>query len=35
MEQQLTRSRDSLRVKTPDIRKTLEAVKMLKDKHDK
>ena len=35
MEQQLTRSRESLRVKTPDIRKTLEVVRMLKDKHGK
>ena len=35
MEQQLTRGRESLRVKTPDIRKTLEVVRMLKDKHEK
>lgn len=35
MEQQLIRGRESLRVKTPDIRKTLEAVRMLKDKFDK
>jgi prefoldin subunit 5 len=35
MEQQLIRGRESLRVKTPDIRKTLEAVRMLKDKHEK
>ena len=35
MEQQLIRGRESLRVKTPDIRKTLEVVRMLKDKHAK
>ena len=35
MENQLIRGRESLRVKTPDIRKTLEMVRMLKDKHDK
>jgi hypothetical protein len=35
MEQQLIRGRESLRVKTPDIRKTLEVVKMLKEKHTK
>lgn len=35
MEQQLIRGRESLRVKTPDIRKTLEAVRMLKEKHEK
>lgn len=33
MEQQLQRGRESLRVKTPDIKKTLEMVHMLKDKH--
>lgn len=35
MEQQLIRSRESLRVKTPDIKKTLEMVRMLKAKHEK
>jgi prefoldin subunit 5 len=35
MENQLIRGRESLRVKTPDIRKTLEMVRMLKDKHEK
>lgn len=35
MEQQLIRGRESLRVKTPDIKKTLEMVRMLKDKHEK
>jgi len=35
MEGQLTRGRESLRVKTPDIRKTLEMVKLLKDKNAK
>ncbi len=35
MEQQLIRGRESLRVKTPDIRKTLEVVRMLKEKHSK
>jgi prefoldin subunit 5 len=35
MENQLMRGRESLRVKTPDIRKTLEMVRMLKDKHEK
>jgi prefoldin subunit 5 len=29
------RGRESLRVKTPDIKKTLEMVRMLKDKHEK
>jgi prefoldin subunit 5 len=33
MENQLIRSKESLRVKTPDIRKTLEMVRMLKAKH--
>jgi len=33
MEQQLVRARESLRVKTPDIRKTLEMVRLLKDKN--
>lgn len=32
MENQLIRGRESLRVKTPDIKKTLEMVRMLKDK---
>jgi hypothetical protein len=32
MEAQLVRGRDSLKVKLPDIKKTLEAVKMLQDK---
>jgi prefoldin subunit 5 len=31
----LTRGRESLRIKTPDIKKTLEMVKLLKDKHQK
>ncbi|TNV85392.1 hypothetical protein FGO68_gene2172 [Halteria grandinella] len=35
MENQLIRGRESLRVKTPDIKKTLEMVRMLKDKHEK
>lgn len=35
METQLTRGRESLRVKTPDIKKTLEMVKLLKDKREK
>lgn len=35
MEQQLLRGKESLRVKTPDIRKTLEMVRMLKAKHEK
>ena len=35
MENQLIRGRESLRVKTPDIRKTLEMVRMLKEKHEK
>jgi len=35
METQLIRGRESLRVKTPDIRKTLEMVRMLIDKHEK
>jgi len=35
MENQLMRGRESLRVKTPDIKKTLEMVRMLKDKHEK
>lgn len=35
MENQLIRGRESLRVKTPDIRKTLEMVKMLIEKHKK
>lgn len=33
MEAQLVRGRDSLKVKLPDIKKTLEAVKMLQEKH--
>lgn len=33
MEAQLIRGRDSLKVKMPDIKKTLEAVKMLQEKH--
>jgi hypothetical protein len=33
MESQLARGRESLKVKLPDIKKTLEAVKMLKEKH--
>ncbi len=32
MEAQLIRGRDSMKVKLPDIRKTLEAVKMLKER---
>ncbi len=35
MEQQLIRGKESLRIKTPDIKKTLEMVKMLKDKAEK
>ena len=35
MENQLIRGRESLRVKTPDIKKTLEMVRMLKEKHEK
>lgn len=35
MEQQLVRAREGLRVKTPDIRKTLEMVRLLKDKNAK
>ncbi len=35
MEQQLIRGRESLRVKSPDIKKTLEVVRILKDKHAK
>lgn len=31
----MIRGRESLRVKTPDIKKTLEMVKMLKEKHEK
>ena len=31
----MTRGRESLRIKTPDIKKTLEMVKLLKDKHQK
>ena len=34
MENQLTRGKESLRVKTPDIKKTLDMVRMLKAKHD-
>ena len=34
MEQQLLRSRQNLRVKLPDIKKTLEMVVMLKKKHE-
>ena len=33
MENQLSRGKESLRVKTPDIKKTLEMVRMLKEKH--
>ena len=33
MENQLTRGKESLRVKTPDIKKTLEMVRMLQKKH--
>ncbi|CDW90660.1 prefoldin subunit 3 [Stylonychia lemnae] len=33
MEAQLVRGRDSLKVKLPDIKKTLEAVKLLQEKH--
>ena len=35
METQLIRGRESLKVKTPDIKKTLEMVRLLKDKHAK
>lgn len=35
MEAQLIRGREGLRVKTPDIKKTLEVVRMLKEKHAK
>lgn len=33
MEAQLVRGRESLKVKMPDIQKTLEAVQLLQDKH--
>jgi prefoldin subunit 5 len=33
MEAQLVRGRDSLKVKMPDIKKTLEAVRLLQEKH--
>ncbi len=35
MEGQLIRVKESLRVKTPDIKKTLEMVRLLKEKHEK
>jgi prefoldin subunit 5 len=35
METQLIRGRESLKVKTPDIKKTLEMVRLLKEKHAK
>lgn len=35
MEQQLIRARESLKIKLPDIKKTLEMVNMLKDKNSK
>ena len=35
MEQQLIRARESLKIKLPDIKKTLEMVNMMKDKNSK
>ena len=34
MESQLVRGRESLKIKMPDIKKTLEMVRMLKEKHE-